>query len=515
MKSIRNIFSQVALPKIGSSSFDLSHDVKMSTRMGLLTPTCCMEVIPGDKINIAVENMLRFAPLVSPVMHRVKVVTDYYFVPNRLLWPQWDKFITGDPSSPLQYVAPYCSVNSVEKGSLADYLGVPITTSPLPSAVNVSPMAIAAYLLIWDEYYRDQNLQGARFVPLLPGQNTYYNNWFNLKPLRRAWEHDYFTSALPFSQKGNPVTIPVFMDDDGQVDVKLRANSGPSRFTAMDGNNTLTGQLLTINGEVGESNTGYRGVIDPNGSLYVEPSVADINMLRRAFRLQEFLERTARGGSRYVESILSHFGVKSSDARLQRPEFIGRSRQNMVISEVLATAQNSDDNVAIGQMAGHGISVGGASGFNFRAEEHGFVIGLLNVQPETAYQDGLHRQWTRFDRLDYAWPSFANLGEQEIKNKELYMRSSDPEGTFGYIPRYSEYKYACSRVAGDMRSTLSYWHLGRILNSEPLLNEQFVSCNPSDRIFSVTDPNEDHLYCHIFNKITAVRKLPRFGVPTI
>ena len=191
----------------------------------------------------------------------------------------------------------------------------------------------------------------------------------------------------------------------------------------------------------------------------------------------------------------------------------------MVISEVLATAQNSDDNVAVGQMAGHGISVGGSGQFTYHCEEHGFIIGIINVQPVTAYQDGLHRSFTRFDRLDYAWPSFANIGEQEVRWKELYasqITSEDPDSVFGYIPRYSEYKFMNSRVAGEMRSTLSFWHLGRIFNSAaPLLNEDFISCVPSDRIFAVTDPGSDHVYAHIFNNVTAVRKLPRYGIPTI
>lgn len=519
-----NIFNSVKFPGVKSSRFDLSHDVKFSFSMGELVPTCVLECIPGDMVNISTENMLRFAPLISPVMHKVNVRTDYFFVPTRLLWPEWEKWITGESDAD----APYLPIptDGVEVGSLCDYLGMPVGVPPAP--LNVSPMQIAAYLKIYDEYYRDQNLQIERFVPLTPGDNTSdYETYFDGSvggPLRRAWMHDYFTAALPFAQKGDAVQIPLTIQENIPVEFQTQAggaNVGGVMRAPNTGGAQGAGDITQDAGPVPFSATvhtaGAPSAYDPNGTLVVDvqSDATDINTLRRAFRLQEWLERNARGGTRYVENILAHFGIKSSDARLQRPEHIGSQRQNMVISEVLATAQSTTDGVAVGTMAGHGISVGGGNRMNYKCEEHGFVIGIINVQPVTAYQQGLHRQFTRFDRLEYAWPTFANIGEQEVRQKEVYLPTATPEAVFGYVPRYAEYKYLDSRVAGQFRSTLAFWHLGRIFDTDPALNENFIECNPRTDIFAVTDPTEDHIYAHVFNNISAIRKLPKFGTPTI
>jgi hypothetical protein len=256
--------------------------------------------------------------------------------------------------------------------------------------------------------------------------------------------------------------------------------------------------------------------IDNSGSMVAKTSeltaeAADINSLRRAFRLQEWLERNARGGTRYIESILAHFGVRSSDARLQRPEYLGGSKGKMVISEVLSTAETT---LPVGNMAGHGISVSGGNQFQYNVEEHGWIIGLISVTPDTAYQQGLHRSLNKFDRLDYFWPTFANIGEQEVKAKELYGDAVNGGDTFGYVPRYAEYKYLNSRVAGEMKTSLDYWHLGRIFAAEPNLNGDFIACEPSTRIFAVEDANVDNIYGHIFNNIKAIRKMPKYGTPS-
>lgn len=511
------------MPKVATSRFNLKHDVKLSFQMGELVPTCCMEVVPGDKFDISVENMLRFAPLISPVMHKVNVTTHYFFVPNRILWPQWEKWITGDED----LVAPFIQSDTVVEGSLADYLGMPVGLVP-DGNLRMSALPFAAYCKIYDEYYRDQNLQTEEFTELIQGSNhASYLQWLENAPLRRAWMHDYFTSALPFAQKGDAVQIPltsqadipvVLTDDNNNSQLMRQRDNHPSGFTPgpveamLDG---ATPSVLSVDAGAGA----VPGVLDPNGTLTVDvqSDATDINTLRRAFRLQEWLERNARGGTRYIESILSHFGVRSSDSRLQRPEYIGGSRQNMVISEVLATAETTEANVPVGNMAGHGISVGGGNRFSYRAEEHGWIIGIINVQPVTAYQQGLHKSFARFDRLDYAWPSFANIGEQEVTLKELYAFGPvlNQNSVFGYVPRYAEYKFMNSRVAGEMRNSLAFWHLGRIFDEAPALNSEFIECRPSNRIFAVTDDTEDHIFAHIFNNISAVRKLPRYGVPTI
>ena len=521
-----NIFTQVLFPKVDTNRFDLSHDFKLSFNMGQLIPTCVMDCLPGDKVSINVENMLRFAPLVSPVMHKVKVTTHYFFVPNRILWPEWEKWITGD--SDVQ--APYIDLTlegGVAASSLADYLGIPPGAYEDIAEMKCSPMPIAAYLKIWDEFYRDQNLQIEKFNPLVAGSNeSNYGDWRQNLPLHRAWMHDYFTSCLPFAQKGDAVQIPLTSELD--IPVEFQADGQPGKIRLADG--SLAGGPAALgSGALPNSNMtvgGAGATYDPDGTLVVDvqAGATDINTLRRAFRLQEWLEKNARGGTRYIENILAHFGVKSSDARLQRPEYIGGAKQNMVISEVLATAQSNNDGataeIAVGQMAGHGISVGGGNTFTYNCEEHGYIIGIINVQPETAYQDGLHRHFTRFDRLDYPWPTFANIGEQEVLVKEIQAQPSTgtPEDIFGYIPRYAECKYMNSRVAGEMRTSLNFWHLGRQFSPTlppPVLNEEFIECVPDTRIFAVTDPNEDHIYAHIFNNISAVRKLPRFGIPSI
>jgi hypothetical protein len=333
----------------------------------------------------------------------------------------------------------------------------------------------------------------------------------------RAWQHDYFTSCLPWAQKGDAVTIPI-----GEfTDVPIEYNAGTDNRTRL-----TDGSAIDIVGMYSSGPPSFPGIlresggnginIDNSASLKAKTSeltaeAADINSLRRAFRLQEWLERNARGGTRYIESILAHFGVKSSDARLQRPEYLGGSKGKMVISEVLSTAETT---APVGQMAGHGISVSGGNEFSYKVEEHGWIIGLISVTPDTAYQQGLHRSLDKFDRLDYYWPTFANIGEQEVKAKEIYASSEFGDTVFGYVPRYAEYKYMNSRVAGEMKTSLDYWHLGRIFAEEPNLNGDFISCEPSTRIFAVEDPDVDNIYAHIFNNIKAIRKMPKYGTPS-
>lgn len=513
-----NIFQRSALQTPKQSTFDLSHDVKLSFDMGKLVPTACIDVLPGDKFNITVENMLRFAPLVSPVMHKVTCSTHFFFVPNRLLWHDWDKWITGE----LEVQPPTFNYSGGlnSPGTLGDYLGYNNRTG-LP--IQCSPMAVAAYHLIFDEYYRDQNLVNETFVPLETGNfNFAYETLANRSPQNRAWMHDYFTSCLPFAQKGDEVLIPLGEFTDVEVEYN---NSGQSQIVR----NAVTGALHGSTDVTSDSLSKLRGgtpdiVIDPNGTLNAKTSeleleAASISNLRRAFRLQEWLERNARGGTRYVENILAHFGVKSKDSRLNRPEYIGGSKQPMTISEVLSTAQTevTGGENPVGQMAGHGVSVGGGNSFNYTATEHGFIIGIVSVLPDTAYQEGLPRMHTRTDRLDYAWPTFAHIGEQEVKGKEIYTGvNADPEyleSTFGYIPRYSEYRYMPSRVHGQMKTDLNFWHLARIFDDAPVLNSLFINCSPSKRIFAVTDDDEDTIYAHIFNRIRATRKLPKYGTP--
>lgn len=508
------------MSKPDSNTFSHSHDHKTSFSMGELVPIHVNEVLPGDKFHINTENLLRFAPLISPVMHRVRVTTHFFFVPNRILWPEFQKWITGD--SEVEH--PYVNVNAGLPGTLGDYMGIPTETFGQPQKIN--PLPFAAYAKIYDEYYRDQNLQTTEFFEeLVPGNNSSaYGSKINGDLKRRAWMHDYFTSCLPWAQKGDSVVLPLVDQNSVPVEVIKDDNPGIIRSTN-GGDPSAPGDVVVTTGPVPLLSSMAVGTdkafYDPNGTLGVDiqADAVDINTVRRAFRLQEWLEKNARAGTRYVENILAHFGVRSSDARLQRPELIGTSRQNMVISEVLSTAQSDNDpetaNVPVGQMAGHGISVGGGKGFNYHAEEHGFIIGIMSVTPDTAYSQGIHRMFQRFDRFDYAWPLFANIGEQPVKTVELYAAADEPEATFGYIPRYSEYKFRNSMITGEMRDSLAFWHLGRKFATPPALNAQFIECNPSTDIFAVTDPGTDHIYAHIFFDIRVRRKLPRYDVPTI
>lgn len=519
-----SIFDKVAFNKIKSSSFDLSHDLKMSFKMGHMIPTVVMECMPGDRFDIQVQNFLRFAPLIAPVMHKVEVKTHFFFVPNRLLWSSWEDWVTDkDDIQHPTFNLGQGSAGTVPVKSVGDYLGIPV--GEYEELVPCNPMPLAAYDLIYDEYFRNQQLQTEVFTPLTNGYNAAYEGKCVAAPKRANWRRDYLTSALPTAQMGDSVQLPLTFANDIAVDFSASDEPGIIRQpdgTLMGGPATLTSAATSSNLQAG----GFDAVYDPNGSLTVDiqSAATDIETLRTAWTIQGWLERMIRGGTRYFEQIGSMFGVKSPDARLQRPEFIGGSYQEMVISEVMATAQSSNDSetaqVAVGTMAGHGISVGGGNNLHYNVQEHGWIIGIITVRPRTAYQDGLHRKFGRFDKFEYPWPQFANLGEQEVKQWEVRARveaGTDPQRIFGYQSRYAEMKHENNRVAGEMRTTLDYWHFGRKFETtaDPELTSNFVICNPTTRVFAVTDAEADHIYSHIFCNINAVRKLPRFGIPWV
>lgn len=511
-----NIFEHVKVKGIGSNSFDLSHDLKYSMNMGELIPTTVVDVLPGDVFEITPSNQLRFQALIAPVMHKITVRTTYFFVPNRILWEGWEDFITGESDDAPPTID---EMSLCEEGMLADYMGIPYDASDDTQAINLLPFA--AYIKIWDDYYRDQNLQDEKYIELVSGDNN--GAWDNLvydAPQVRAWEHDYFTSALPFPQKGDAVTLP--LTNNQNVDVTLKGSSTNPGLIKKSTDHSLVNAADMQTNALGDMQGGTgpnSAVYDPDGTLEVDinEEAVDITTLRTAFSLQAWLEKNARAGSRYIESIRAHFDVKSSDQRLQRPEYIGGSTQNMVISEVLSTAETVGS-TPVGEMAGHGISVGGGNTFKYRAEEHGFIIGIINVQPNTAYQQGLPRMFSRPTKLDYFWNDFANVGEQPILMKELYVNSlsaSVMESTFGYIPRYSEYHFMNSRVAAQMRNSLNFWHLGRKFASQPSLNASFIECRPSTRIFAVEAVNLDQIVCHTYVHMKAIRKMPKYAIPSI
>ena len=499
-----NLFNSIKLQRPKKNVFDLTHDVKLSAEMGNLTPILTLECVPGDKFELGCESLIRFAPMIAPVMHRMDVTMHYFFVPNRIVWSNWEKFIT-DANSGL--VMPYLASENFTPGyetyfptarKIGDYLGIP----PAPTgatATNINALPFSAYQMIYNEFYRDQNLIAPVNFKLTDGEQT--SNRADLLTLRkRAWEHDYFTASLPFAQKGQAVDIPLG-EISGDVLVKTTGTT-----------TTLTGSPSSITVPNASSTPPYAAntLFAETDGLELQPTT--INDLRRAFRLQEWLEKNARGGTRYIENILTHFGVKSSDKRLQRPEYITGVKSPVVISEIV-NQTGQIDGLPQGNLAGHGVSVSSGRSGSYYCEEHGYIIGIMSVMPKTAYQQGIPRTFLKNDTLDYFWPSFAHIGEQAVENRELYAYTPTGTDTFGYVPRYAEYKFMPSRVAGDFRTTLDYWHLGRKFASQPSLNGAFVNCDATKRIFAVDDPAGDSLYCHVLNKIKAVRPMPKFGTP--
>lgn len=501
--------------KAKSNVFDLTHDVKMSGKMGQLIPTLALECVPGDRFVLGTESLLRFAPLLAPVMHRIDISMHYFFVPNRLTWENWETFITGGEDGILPN-PPYINIDSSTSGpqrKFLDYFGIPPWDASSTTLTQVSALPMAAYNLIYNEYYRDQNLINEINYQLSDGANV-VADFTQMR--KRAFEHDYFTASLPFAQKGASVDIPlgtVVLNDDWP------SISTPEFVDGnMDGLGIGLDRGLNQQNPSGDNSLYWSGIpesavaYDPKGTLEVGPTT--INDLRRAFKLQEWLEKNARGGTRYTEAIYSHFGVKSPDARLQRPEYITGTKAPVVISEVLNTTGTND--APQGDMSGHAIGVTSGKTGSYYCQEHGYIIGILSVMPRTAYQQGIPKHYLKRDYLDYFFPSFAHLGEQEVQNQELYAYQNDALATFGYVPRYAEYKYLPSRVAGDFRTTLNYWHLGRIFDTQPALNQDFIECNDVDfnRIFAVQN-DTDTLWMHILHKIRAIRPMPKFGTPTI
>ena len=524
--STNGIFTKAKVSGIPRSTFDLSHDHKLSLNMGKLVPVHIQEALPGDKFTMTSEAMFRMQPMIAPIMQRIDIYMHHFFVPNRILWNNWETFITGGedgtqtPALPL-IAEPANPINSTPS-SLANYLGLPQTNID----TNISALPFAAYQRIFYDYYRDQNNDATtQKIDLVDGLQD-APTLINLQQLQdRAWEHDYFTSALPFEQRGPDVQLPFVIEEDAAVETYPYndANFGGATISrnVTDGAPSVAGDLgIDITGNIENTTTGIDQYIDPHGNLFADTeglgTSGTINDLRTAYALQKWLERNARGGARYTEQLFAHFRIRSQDARLQRPEYIGGSYANMTISEVLQTSQT--DTTAQGNMSGHGIGVTSGKRCSYSCKEHGYMITILSIRPRTSYYQGIPKHFFKTNKLDYYFPSFAHLGEQAIKNKELFFQTSQVsynEGDFGYIPRYTEYRYLASRVSGDMASTLQYWHLGREFNplAPPVLNEDFIRCVPSLRIFAVVDPDVDHIIAHVYHKIFASRPLPRYGNP--
>jgi len=514
-----NLFNIARNARPRKNAFNLSHEVKMSMNMAELTPFYLEEVVPGDKFSVSSEIMMRLAPMISPVMHRVNVFTHFWFVPNRIVWDGWKDFITGGEDGQNAAIIPRMAIDTANapkyaKGTLADYFGVPVAPTTVADPAFINALPFRAYQEIYNEWYRDQNLQPK--ISYSKG-DVANDDQAALTQIRiRNWEKDYYTSCLPWAQKGDPVGIPT--DITYRQQGILMDSIGDSGDATPD---TLSNSAVGLTAQFGGSSVGAN--IDN-----IEQLSTNVNDLRTAVRVQEWLERNARSGSRYVESILAHFSERVPDYTADRPVYLGGGKQPVVISEVLqnsASVVEGDlphENVPAspqGNMAGHGISVGKSNNFKSKFTEHGYIIGIVSVMPRTTYQQGLDKVWQRANKFDFFWPEFAQLGEQAVLNSEVYndyaATGEENEATFGYQSRYAEYKYRQSRVSGDFRDNLAFWHMGRIFANPPALNSDFITADPRTDIFAVEDGTLDKLYVQIYNQVKAIRPMPTYNVPTL
>lgn len=482
---------------------------------GKLYPILCEAVLPGD-IWKGTSNILgRVTPLVQPIYGRFDIRTDFFFVPNRIIWDNWKNFISPDENKLTEEpVFPSFKVKSatavsvpdavlydkVKPSTLSDYIGCGLPNyEVLPeqvSADSFSMLPFRAYAMIWNEFYRDQDLQDEVIVRKGDGfilaEDEHLLNF-----LFANWEKDYFTTARPWAQKGNPATVPLNMQN----------------LVTPDGTPAVNGDVYIDGGNL----------VDGNNEDVTVAGGFSIEDLRYANSLQRWLERNARRGTRYIESLMSHFGVRVPDYRLQRPEFVGGGRQPLVISEVLQTNNNPTDDTPLGTYAGHGIS-SGTHTFNYTATEHGYIIGLMRIVPRTTYMNVLRRDFMKTDRFDFFWPDFAHLGEQEIKKSEVNgIFSFENQGvtpTFGYTERYAEYKFIPSTVHGNMRSDaiLSNFtparNIGKFPGDNAELNGYFVSMENTagfERIYAIDE--YDPYLLQIHHQITALRPVPRNSTP--
>lgn len=492
------------------NKYSLSHYKLASFNMGELIPVGVQEVLPGDTLQHATSMLLRVTPLLTPVMHPVSVRIHHWFVPNRLLWSQWEDFITGGPQGttvvfPTMFVPP---VTQPLDYALFDYFGIPPRQSGDP-ALAVNALPVFAYNLIYNEFYRDQDLTAERAS--------------NATTIARvAWQKDYFTTARPWAQKGFPITVPL----GGELPVRglgtqITAAAGwPSNPTgifetgrdrtnvsytnAMDVANPSAGNRLYMEGW--NSPEGFR----PNVRVDAAGISADINSFRRAFAIQRYQEARAQYGSRYTE-YLRYLGVRSSDARLQRPEYLGGGKQTIAFSEVLQTGPDAGGD-GVANLRGHGISAMRSRRYRRFFEEHGYVISLCSVVPKTIYADNINRTWLRRTKEDFWQRELQHIGQQEISNTEVYGRAgtSGLDAVFGYQDRYAEYRHNLSTISGEFRNVLSDWHFARMFSAQPVLNNSFVQANPPDRPFA--EKTQDSLWCMFQHSIQARRMVSSSSV---
>lgn len=537
MKSVmKHLFSQIPKAQISRSVFDRSHGWKSTFDSGYLVPFLVDEVLPGDSYKVKFNFLARLSTPVVPTMDNLFIDTFYFFVPYRLLWKHWQAF-NGEqeyPGASTDYLVPQTSApakGGFPVGSLEDYMGLPTGIS----GIKANELAARAYALIWNEWFRDENLQN----PINLSSYAEINTASGLddvglgdagftgshKLLRRGKRHDYFTSALPWPQKGPGVELPL---------------SGNAPVVAPNGvklTDSVTGSSAYLSGAVEprwpnnmvlfgsyNANFTHKMNLPSDSGVYADLSsvtAATINSLRQAFQLQKLYERDARGGTRYTEILRSHFGVVSPDSRLQRPEYLGGSESPVIINPVVQQSATGATGAETpqGNLAAYGLasSTSAKHGFTKSFVEHGIIIGLLNVRADLTYQQGIPRMFSRRTRFDFYWPVLAHLGEQAILNKEIYAQgTSADDDVFGYQERYAEYRYFPSMITGKLRSTdpqsLDIWHLSQKFDSLPTLSAQFIQDNPPvSRILAVQD--EPQFIIDSYIEMKCARPMPVYGVP--
>ena len=488
-----NIYSRTRNNRPARSAFNLSYEKKMDGDMGLLYPIMCEEVVPGDVVRLGHEVVTRFQPLVAPVMHEMNIYIHDFFVPYRLLSDDWEEFISGGPNGDSSATLPTWNPTNTAIGSLWDYLGFP--TGVVPTGALPLDFPRRAYNMVYNNYYRDQTLQSE--VALT-----------NESILRRSWEKDYFTSALPFQQRGIAPALPISGVTSAEWQLSQIVGSANNKYLVPNAGN----QIGIVNSPATGDKEALLGFLNSNNVDFADAVTFDVSDMRLAFQIQRWMERNARAGVRYTEFLQAHYGVSPRDERLDRPEYIGGTKAPVIISEVLQTS-STDATTPQGNLAGHGISASGNMAGKYHVQEFGLIIGILSVMPRSAYQQGINRQWLRRSKYDFYFPEFAHLSEQPIEQAEIYATGVESENktVFGYQGRYNEMRSKSNMVCGNMRDTLDYWHLGRQFSTAPLLNESFILCNPDKRIFAV--PSEPGLIMNVGNIITALRPMPAMSEP--